>query len=187
MLKAWVRFTLGALRLNLVMTVVGFGAEWGWIWCQVWLSLVPWGCSWYMGKWQWRALCWRQSVSGLKWTIWSNPRWFHVGVGRQVPQKPPRGSARGPPQLVLPPPPPYPPPDMDVAEPLSFPGQNAGPEASDLTPTRTCLLSSPLCVDLWLSGHWCKGCFQTFHSCFGVFVTFFSSFSLQMLNAACLI
>ncbi|XP_036774699.2 protein cordon-bleu isoform X3 [Manis pentadactyla] len=63
-----------------------------------------------------------------------------AGVGRQVPQKPPRGSARGPPQLVLPPPPPYPPPDMDVAEPLSFPGQNAGPEASDLTPTLSLLL-----------------------------------------------
>uniref|UniRef100_G3WMW2 Cordon-bleu ubiquitin-like domain-containing protein n=2 Tax=Sarcophilus harrisii TaxID=9305 RepID=G3WMW2_SARHA len=30
-----------------------------------------------------------------------------MGVGRQVPQKPPRGTPRGPPQLVLPPPPPY--------------------------------------------------------------------------------
>ncbi|XP_073741157.1 protein cordon-bleu isoform X3 [Callorhinus ursinus] len=63
-----------------------------------------------------------------------------VGVGRQVPQKPPRGSARGPPQLVLPPPPPYPPPDTDVAEPLSFPGESTGSEASDLRPT----LSLPL-------------------------------------------
>ncbi|OPJ68372.1 protein cordon-bleu isoform C [Patagioenas fasciata monilis] len=32
--------------------------------------------------------------------------------GRQVPQKPPRGTTRGPPQLVIPPPPPYPPPDI---------------------------------------------------------------------------
>ncbi|XP_046525131.1 protein cordon-bleu isoform X2 [Equus quagga] len=66
-----------------------------------------------------------------------------TGVGRQVPQKPPRGSARGPPQLVLPPPPPYPPPDTDVAEPLSFPEEGAVSEASDLRPT----LSLPLGPD----------------------------------------
>ncbi|XP_023373659.1 protein cordon-bleu isoform X2 [Otolemur garnettii] len=56
-----------------------------------------------------------------------------VGGGRQVPQKPPRGTARGPPQLVLPPPPPYPPPDTDTgeAELLSFPGEGAGSKASD--------------------------------------------------------
>ncbi|XP_066899039.1 protein cordon-bleu isoform X4 [Kogia breviceps] len=63
-----------------------------------------------------------------------------TGVGRQVPQKPPRGTARAPPQLVLPPPPPYPPPDTDVAEPLGFPGEGAVSEASDLRPT----LSLPL-------------------------------------------
>ncbi|XP_053517452.1 protein cordon-bleu isoform X2 [Artibeus jamaicensis] len=63
-----------------------------------------------------------------------------TGVGRQVPQKPPRGSARGPPQLVLPPPPSYPPPDTDVAEPLGFPGEGAAPEACELRPT----LSLPL-------------------------------------------
>ncbi|XP_042540915.1 protein cordon-bleu isoform X2 [Dipodomys spectabilis] len=63
-----------------------------------------------------------------------------VGVGRQVPQKPPRGAARGPPQLVLPPPPPYPPPDTDVVEPLGFPGEGAGSEASELRPR----LSLPL-------------------------------------------
>ncbi|XP_058152576.1 protein cordon-bleu isoform X8 [Dasypus novemcinctus] len=57
-----------------------------------------------------------------------------AGVGRQVPQKPPRGSARGPPQLVLPPPPPYPPPDADGMEALSFPGEGAAPEASDPRP-----------------------------------------------------
>lgn len=56
-----------------------------------------------------------------------------------MPQKPPRGMARGPPQLVLPPPPPYPPPDTDVAEPLGFPGEGAASEASNLRPTRTCL------------------------------------------------
>ncbi|XP_070353317.1 protein cordon-bleu isoform X5 [Equus asinus] len=66
-----------------------------------------------------------------------------TGVGRQVPQKPPRGSARGPPQLVLPPPPPYPPPDTDVAEPLSFPEEGAVSEASNLRPT----LSLPLGPD----------------------------------------
>ncbi|KAM6209538.1 protein cordon-bleu isoform 2-T2 [Sarcoramphus papa] len=35
-----------------------------------------------------------------------------MGDGRLVPQKPPRGTTRGPPQLVIPPPPPYPPPDI---------------------------------------------------------------------------
>lgn len=64
--------------------------------------------------------------------------WFHAGIGRQVPQKPPRGSARGPPQLVLPPPPPYPPPDTDAVEPLGVPGEGTGSEASDLRSTRTC-------------------------------------------------
>ncbi|NWY21597.1 COBL protein, partial [Aphelocoma coerulescens] len=40
-----------------------------------------------------------------------------VGDGRQVPQKPPRGTTRGPPQLVIPPPPPYPPPGSDIVDP----------------------------------------------------------------------
>ncbi|CAI9160049.1 unnamed protein product [Rangifer tarandus platyrhynchus] len=66
-----------------------------------------------------------------------------TGVGRQVPQKPPRGAARGPPQLVLPPPPPYPPPDADVAEPrLGAPGEGAAPEASRPRPAPAPSLSS---------------------------------------------
>ncbi|XP_027307570.3 protein cordon-bleu isoform X3 [Anas platyrhynchos] len=40
-----------------------------------------------------------------------------MGDGRQVPQKPPRGITRGPPELVIPPPPPYPPPDRDSMDP----------------------------------------------------------------------
>ncbi|XP_069709521.1 protein cordon-bleu isoform X5 [Phaenicophaeus curvirostris] len=40
-----------------------------------------------------------------------------MGDGRQMPQKPPRGTIRGPPQLVIPPPPPYPPPDRDIVDP----------------------------------------------------------------------
>uniref|UniRef100_A0A8C0UW06 Cordon-bleu WH2 repeat protein n=1 Tax=Cyanistes caeruleus TaxID=156563 RepID=A0A8C0UW06_CYACU len=40
-----------------------------------------------------------------------------MGDGRQVPQKPPRGTTRGPPQLVIPPPPPYPPPGSDIVDP----------------------------------------------------------------------
>ncbi|NXY18805.1 COBL protein, partial [Atrichornis clamosus] len=40
-----------------------------------------------------------------------------VGDGRQVPQKPPRGTTRGPPQLVIPPPPPYPPPGSGIVDP----------------------------------------------------------------------
>jgi hypothetical protein len=70
-----------------------------------------------------------------------------------VPQKPPRGTARGPPQLVLPPPPPYPPPDTDVVEPLCFPGEGAASQASELRPKRMCLMFPfQLCVDhssLW--------------------------------------
>ncbi|NXD29665.1 COBL protein, partial [Spelaeornis formosus] len=40
-----------------------------------------------------------------------------VGDGRQVPQKPPRGTTRGPPQLVIPPPPSCPPPGSDIVDP----------------------------------------------------------------------
>ncbi|NXU82774.1 COBL protein, partial [Xiphorhynchus elegans] len=40
-----------------------------------------------------------------------------MGDGRQVPQKPPRGTTRGPPQLEIPPPPPYPPPGSDIVDP----------------------------------------------------------------------
>ncbi|XP_068253373.1 protein cordon-bleu isoform X2 [Nyctibius grandis] len=40
-----------------------------------------------------------------------------MGDGRQVPQKPPRGTTPGPPQLVIPPPPPYPPRDRDIVDP----------------------------------------------------------------------
>ncbi|XP_048168691.1 protein cordon-bleu isoform X10 [Corvus hawaiiensis] len=40
-----------------------------------------------------------------------------MGDGWQVPQKPPRGTTRGPPQLVIPPPPPYPPPGSDIVDP----------------------------------------------------------------------
>ncbi|KAM9163497.1 protein cordon-bleu [Pangshura tecta] len=43
-----------------------------------------------------------------------------VGNGRQVPQKPPRGNTRGPPQLVIPPPPSYPPPDTDIMDPTDY-------------------------------------------------------------------
>ncbi|XP_028917988.1 protein cordon-bleu isoform X4 [Ornithorhynchus anatinus] len=44
-----------------------------------------------------------------------------MGFGRQMPQKPPRGVPRGPPQLVLPPPPSYPPPDSDTLDLPVFP------------------------------------------------------------------
>ncbi|XP_071409717.1 protein cordon-bleu isoform X2 [Pithys albifrons albifrons] len=40
-----------------------------------------------------------------------------MGDGRQVPQKPPRGTTHGPPQLVIPPPPPYPPPGSGIVDP----------------------------------------------------------------------
>ncbi|XP_027692922.1 protein cordon-bleu isoform X3 [Vombatus ursinus] len=63
-----------------------------------------------------------------------------MGVGRQVPQKPPRGSPRGPPQLVLPPPPPYPPPDTDIVDSPGFHSEADGTESSELGPK----LSLPL-------------------------------------------
>ncbi|XP_072454282.1 protein cordon-bleu isoform X4 [Notamacropus eugenii] len=63
-----------------------------------------------------------------------------MGVGRQVPQKPPRGSPRGPPQLVLPPPPPYPPPDTDIVDSPGFHSEAEGTESSELGPK----LSLPL-------------------------------------------
>ncbi|XP_075068733.1 protein cordon-bleu isoform X2 [Mixophyes fleayi] len=43
-----------------------------------------------------------------------------TGNGRQVPQKPPRGTSRSPPHLMIPPPPPYPPPDNDITDPPVF-------------------------------------------------------------------
>ncbi|XP_074139706.1 protein cordon-bleu isoform X3 [Sminthopsis crassicaudata] len=63
-----------------------------------------------------------------------------MGVGRQVPQKPPRGTPRGPPQLVLPPPPPYPPPDTDIVDSPGFHREADGTESSELGPK----LSLPL-------------------------------------------
>ncbi|XP_068939813.1 protein cordon-bleu isoform X3 [Petaurus breviceps papuanus] len=63
-----------------------------------------------------------------------------MGVGRQVPQKPPRGSPRGPPQLVLPPPPPHPPPDTDIVDSPGFHCEADGTESSELGPK----LSLPL-------------------------------------------
>ncbi|KAM5157249.1 LOW QUALITY PROTEIN: protein cordon-bleu [Mantella aurantiaca] len=43
-----------------------------------------------------------------------------ISNGRQVPQKPPRGTSRSPPQLVIPPPPPYPPPDNNIMDPTTY-------------------------------------------------------------------
>ncbi|XP_069586432.1 protein cordon-bleu isoform X1 [Ranitomeya imitator] len=49
----------------------------------------------------------------------------YTGNGREVPQKPPRGNSRSPPQLMIPPPPPYPPPDHDIVDPPVF--ENGAP------------------------------------------------------------
>ncbi|XP_056376315.1 protein cordon-bleu isoform X2 [Hyla sarda] len=43
-----------------------------------------------------------------------------TGNGRQVPQKPPRGNSRSPPQFMIPPPPSYPPPDNNIEDPPVF-------------------------------------------------------------------
>ncbi|XP_048367256.1 protein cordon-bleu isoform X2 [Sphaerodactylus townsendi] len=56
-----------------------------------------------------------------------------VGDGRLVPQKPPRGSTRGPPQLVIPPPPPYPPPDSDMDPAVLYNGTD-GTDTTELVP-----------------------------------------------------
>ncbi|NXC50531.1 COBL protein, partial [Penelope pileata] len=65
-----------------------------------------------------------------------------MGDGRQVPQKPPRGPTRGPPQLVIPPPPPYPPPDRDNMDPaVSY------READVTAPTKLVPKQSPLPAD----------------------------------------
>ncbi|XP_064338404.1 protein cordon-bleu isoform X2 [Camelus dromedarius] len=71
-----------------------------------------------------------------------------TGVGRQVPQKPPRGAARGPPQLELPPPPPYPPPAAEAGPP-GCSETGAASLASDLRPTLSLPLGpgSPCSVD----------------------------------------
>ncbi|XP_032332161.1 protein cordon-bleu isoform X8 [Camelus ferus] len=71
-----------------------------------------------------------------------------TGVGRQVPQKPPRGAARGPPQLELPPPPPYPPPAAEAGPP-GCSGTGAASLASDPRPTLSLPLGpgSPCSVD----------------------------------------
>ncbi|XP_030300852.1 protein cordon-bleu isoform X2 [Calypte anna] len=62
-----------------------------------------------------------------------------MGDGRQVPQKPPRGITRDPPQLVIPPPPPYPPPDRDLVDPtVSY------READVTAPTELVPKQSPL-------------------------------------------
>ncbi|XP_077160264.1 protein cordon-bleu isoform X3 [Paroedura picta] len=58
-----------------------------------------------------------------------------VGDGRHVPQKPPRGNSRGPPQLVIPPPPPYPPPDSDMDPPVLYNGTD-GADTTKRVPKR---------------------------------------------------
>ncbi|XP_060103770.1 protein cordon-bleu [Heteronotia binoei] len=58
-----------------------------------------------------------------------------VGDGRHVPQKPPRGNTRGPPQLVIPPPPPYPPPDSDMDPPVLYNGTD-DTDSTELVPKR---------------------------------------------------
>ncbi|XP_013907880.1 PREDICTED: protein cordon-bleu-like [Thamnophis sirtalis] len=50
-----------------------------------------------------------------------NKRQSTIGNEQQVPQKPPRGNIRDPPQLVIPPPPSYPPPpDKDTLDPAAL-------------------------------------------------------------------
>nr|XP_034991991.1 protein cordon-bleu isoform X3 [Zootoca vivipara]XP_034991992.1 protein cordon-bleu isoform X3 [Zootoca vivipara] len=64
-----------------------------------------------------------------------------VGNGRHVPQKPPRGTPRGPPQLVIPPPPPYPPPDRDTMDPTVLYSEADVKDPPKLVPKRNLQLS----------------------------------------------
>lgn len=72
-----------------------------------------------------------------------------VGDGRQVPQKPPRGITRGPPELVIPPPPPYPPPDRDSMDPAVCYREADVTAPTKLVPKRMfpniCVYASHLC------------------------------------------
>ena len=60
-----------------------------------------------------------------------------IGNGRHVPQKPPRGNTRGPPQLMIPPPPPYPPPDRDAMDPTVQYSERDVTDPTKLVPKRT--------------------------------------------------
>ncbi|XP_052643399.1 protein cordon-bleu isoform X3 [Harpia harpyja] len=62
-----------------------------------------------------------------------------MGDGRLVPQKPPRGTTRGPPQLVIPPPPPYPPPDRDIVDPTVCYREADVTAPTDLVPKQSLL------------------------------------------------
>nr|XP_020661868.1 protein cordon-bleu isoform X2 [Pogona vitticeps] len=64
-----------------------------------------------------------------------------VGNGRHVPQKPPRGNTRGPPQLMIPPPPPYPPPDRDAMDPTVQYSERDVTDPTKLVPKRNLQLS----------------------------------------------
>ncbi|XP_054846846.1 protein cordon-bleu isoform X2 [Eublepharis macularius] len=64
-----------------------------------------------------------------------------VGNGRHVPQKPPRGNTRGPPQLVIPPPPPYPPPDRDMDPAVLYNGTDVT-DPTKLVPKRDVQISN---------------------------------------------
>ncbi|XP_053115298.1 protein cordon-bleu isoform X3 [Hemicordylus capensis] len=64
-----------------------------------------------------------------------------VGNGRHVPQKPPRGNTRGPPQLVIPPPPPYPPPDRDTMDSTVLYSEADVTDPTKLVPKRNLQLS----------------------------------------------
>ncbi|KAJ7408736.1 cordon-bleu WH2 repeat protein [Pitangus sulphuratus] len=63
-----------------------------------------------------------------------------MGDGRQVPQKPPRGTTRGPPHLVIPPPPPYPPPGSDIVDPTVCYREADVTAPTELVPKPTALL-----------------------------------------------
>uniref|UniRef100_A0A8B9TW81 Cordon-bleu WH2 repeat protein n=1 Tax=Anas zonorhyncha TaxID=75864 RepID=A0A8B9TW81_9AVES len=66
-----------------------------------------------------------------------------MGDGRQVPQKPPRGITRGPPELVIPPPPPYPPPDRDSMDPAVCYREADVTAPTKLVPKLYCCASFP--------------------------------------------
>ncbi|KAJ7313434.1 hypothetical protein JRQ81_004802 [Phrynocephalus forsythii] len=64
-----------------------------------------------------------------------------VGNGQHVPQKPPRGNIRGPPQLMIPPSPPYPPPDRDTMDPTVLYSEADVTDSTKLVPKRNLQLT----------------------------------------------
>lgn len=102
-----------------------------------------------------------------------------------MPQKPPRGTTRGPPQLVIPPPPPYPPPDRDIVDPAVCYREADVTAPAELVPKRTfeniCIRISTLLM-VTLRGSFSRLSSQLYRNT-SVFSLFSRELSFKMPNA----